>query len=132
MPRRGISIVCYVFAGLLLATEGVLAFMDDGDKIGALLLSSVLAAVPLGIGLALTPGRRIREAGIVLMAGAGWVALSALNFLYLSMREDMRDFLPRRLFAMFDDYALGGINFALMAGLGLVLFLRGGRTGRPA
>ncbi|HEY5724302.1 MAG TPA: hypothetical protein VIT45_18475 [Allosphingosinicella sp.] len=127
MARRVLSILCYVVAGLFLATEGVLAFLDDQgtDKAGALLLSSAFAAVPLGVGLALSPGRRIREAGMVLMAGSGWVVLSALNFLYLSAREDMRSNLPAELFGMFDSYAVGGINFAVMAGLGIFLFLRG-------
>jgi hypothetical protein len=131
MPRRVISIFCYVVAGLFLASEGILAFLEDdaGDKIGALLLASGLAAVPLGIGIAITPGRRMREAGIVLMAGAGWVVLSALNFVYLGARQDMRTVLPPHLFGMFDDYWVGAINFAVMAGLGIYLFRRGGRPG---
>lgn len=136
MARRVISIICYVIAGLFLATEGVLAFLDDEgtDKAGALLLSSAFAAVPLGIGVALSPGRRMRESGIVLMGGAGWVVLSALNFVYLSARKDMRSVLPPELLGMFDSYAVGGFNFAAMAGLGIFLFLRGrgAGPGRPA
>jgi hypothetical protein len=130
MARRVISILCYVVAGLFLASEGVLAFLRDdaADKVGVLLLSAGLAAVPLGIGVALSPGRRMREAGIVLMAGAGWVVLSALNFVYLGAREDMRAILPPELFDMFSDYAVGGINFAIMAGLGFFLFRKGGRV----
>jgi hypothetical protein len=129
MARRVISIICYVIAGLFLASEGVLAFLEDSpsDKAGLLLVSVGLAAIPLGAGVALSPGRRVREAGIVLMAGAGWVVLSALNFVYLSARKDMRDILPPELFEMFDDYAVGGLNFAVMAGLGIYLFRRGGR-----
>jgi len=127
MARRVISIICYVIAGLFLASEGVLAFLEDdaSDKAGMLLLASAMAAVPLGIGLALSPGRRMREAGIVLMAGAGWVVLSALNFVYLAARKDMRAVLPPELFDMFDDYTVGAINFAIMAGLGIFLFRRG-------
>ena len=132
MARRVISIICYVVAGLFLASEGVLAFLDDEgtDKVGMLLLASALAAVPLGIGVALSPGRRVRESGIVLMAGAGWVVLSALNFVYLSARKDMSAVLPSELFGMFDDYLVGAANFAIMAGLGIFLFLRGRAAAR--
>ena len=64
--RRVVSAIFLFLGGWLLTAEPILAFMDFGPGMGGampavLAFVLLLAAVPLGIGVALSPGSRWRS-----------------------------------------------------------------------
>lgn len=95
--RRVVSILAYVIAGMFLMTWATMAFVSGeraGDKAMAMGIMAVLALVPLAVAALVSPGRRVRETGIVLMIASGSVALSGLFITILVMDPQFMAFMP--------------------------------------
>jgi hypothetical protein len=132
MVRRVLSILLYLLGGLCLTTEGTMAFIKVGsgqEKAEMLAVTSLFVLVPLGLGVLASPGARLRELGIVLMAAAGWLALTIGMIAYMAAMPDTRQFLPPDTFDVFGDHVFGIANFVAMAALGLALFRYRPRAG---
>ena len=134
MVRRALSIILYVLGGLCLLGEGTTAFIRIEPDLpnGKLVMMAVMAPfylIPLGLGVLASPGARLRELGIVLMATAGWLTFTAGMVAYAAVMPDTRRMLPPNTLDMFGDYAFGAANLVAMAGLGFVLFRYGRQAG---
>ena len=135
MIRRIISIILYVVGGLFLTSEAMIAFartQPDTSKAEMLAFMAPFFLVPLALGALASPGARLRELGIVLMAAAGWSTVSILCVAYVVMMPDTRDLFPADTLEVFGDHAFGAFNLAAMAALGFALFRFGPRAAARA
>jgi len=132
--RRIASILLYCVGGLCLASGSLFAFMAPIPGVGMAGLVWNFApwvVGPLGLGLILSPGSRLRELGIVLIAAAGLVALPMATMIAPGMEEEF----PPEAMAYFSGQAFGWNFLGVMAGFGGLLmlagsWLRGMRDGR--
>ena len=123
--RRIFSIILYVIGGLFLTGEALVAFVraqPDTSKLEMLAFMAPFFLVPLALGALASPGARLRELGIVLLAAAGWSILSILSFFYVAVKPDTRDLLPADTMEVFGDRLGGVLNLAAIVAIGLVLF----------
>lgn len=133
MLRRIVSIILYLIAGLFLTGEALVAFVraePDASKAQMLAFMAPFVLVPLALGAWASPGGRLRELGIVLIAAAGWSILTILCFFYLAVRPDTRDLLPADTMEVFGDRLAGGLNLAAILAIGLALFFSSRVRGR--
>ena len=125
MIRRILSIILYVIGGLFLTSEAMVAFVraePDASKAEMLAFMAPFFLVPLALGALASPGARLRELGIVLIAAAGWSILTILSFFYVAARPDTRDLLPADTMEVFGDRVAGALNLAAIVAIGLALF----------
>jgi hypothetical protein len=125
MFRRILSILLYVIAGLFLIGEAMVAFVQaqpDTSKAAMLAFMAPFFLVPLALGALASPGARLRELGIVLMAAAAWLIPTILCFFYVAVRPDTRDLLPADTMEVFGDRVAGALNLAAIVAIGLALF----------
>jgi ABC-type transport system involved in cytochrome c biogenesis permease subunit len=131
--RRAISIVFYLFAGAFLMTWACMSFVGsepDLPKAGVMAFFAPFSLVPLALGLLISPGRRSREAGIVLIVAAGWVALAAVTLVITMADAELMATMPpetRLSFGMFSDPAFGAAFTVAMGAVGVWLVRRGNR-----
>lgn len=129
--RRFLSIVFYLIAGMFLMTEAVAAFLRFPPDLGKPTILAVMAPfalIPVGLGALASPGVRLREIGIVLLASMGWAAFSVGMIFYVALMPDTRRFMPPEALDMFGDHAAGAANLIALSGLGVLFFLRGRRS----
>ena len=129
--RRFLSIVFYLVAGSLLMTEAVMAFATLEPGLGKLTMLAMIAPfalIPLVLGALVSPGARLREIGIVLLASMAVAAFTVGMTLYVTLMPDTRRFMPPEALDRFGDYAAGAANLIALSGLGLLFFLRGRRS----
>ena len=128
MIRRLFSILLYVIAGLFLTTEAMVAFVQaqpDTSKLEMLAFMAPFFLVPLALGALASPGARLREIGIVLIAATGWSLLTILSFIYVATKPDTRDLLPADTIELFGDHLTGALYLAAMAAIGVALLFSG-------
>lgn len=82
--RRVLSILFFVCGGWMLSGEPLFAFLSFGPATPWLTpvmlgLFLVLAAVPLAVGTALSPGERSRELGLTMLLSIGFAAVGAVS-----------------------------------------------------
>lgn len=133
MFRRIISILLYAIAGLFLTSEALVAFVraePDASKAQMLAFMAPFFLVPLALGAWASPGARLRELGIVLIAAAGWSILSILCLFYVAVRPDTRDLLPADTMEVFGDRLAGALNLAAILAIGLALVFSNRLRGR--
>jgi hypothetical protein len=128
--RRIISILFYLFAGMFLLSWAVMAFVGGQPNLPKVAVMGFMAAfslVPLAIGALVSPGRRGREVGIVLLVAAGWTAFTAITMTILTMDPKFMAMMPpdrQQSFAMFNDLAFGTVFTIAMAAMGFWLVRR--------
>jgi hypothetical protein len=129
--RRIASILLLVWACICLVCVLGFAFIDDNTmKPWIMALFAVLALVPLGLGVAVTPGERWQEAGAVLITAAVTTALLAVTFVLLAQDSKFMALMPpgsEKWLEDMDDLATGFGLIALTGGLGW--WLARGRRG---
>lgn len=133
--KQVISIVCYVFAGWMLASASVVCFtkidalIPDvpplfffGVTLGLFLLPGLLALL---IGLRLAPGKNWqRDVGATLCGGTGAGAMVAFNIFTMLQDPDVRKEVPN-LAETFGNLPLGITYLVTFGILGGVLLYRG-------
>lgn len=131
--RRIVSILFYLFAGMFLLSWAMMSFVGDQPGLPKAAVMGFLAAfslVPLALGALVSPGRRGREIGIVLIVAAGWTAFTAITLTIFMMDSKFMALMPpdtKQSFAMFSDLAFGSAFTAAMGAAGLWLVRRRGR-----
>ena len=129
--RRVISIIMYLVAGMFLMTWAAMSFVasePDLSKEAMMGVMAIFALLPLAVGAALSPGRRGREVGIVLLVAAGWAAFTAAALGMVMMDSWFMAMMPpetQQSFTMFNDVAFGSAVTLVMAAVGLWLVRRG-------
>ena len=126
--RRVLSVIFLVLGGWMLAGEPVIAFVDMkfGTWIGLfmMLVFIALAAVPLGIGVALSPGNRRRELGLTILLVLGITAISFLSIGAMLLDPGFKQFEP--LMPPMPDVGFaplpGALNLAAVGALGWWLY----------
>jgi hypothetical protein len=136
LARRIVSILLYIAAGLFLISWGVISFVDEPgvSKSATMAAAAPWALIPLAIGLAISPGNRLRDAGIVLLFSGIWAGIAAAMVFQAMAMPESRAMLPPdqlRTLEMFSDVAFGSAFTLAMTGLGLALLVIGLRR-RPA
>lgn len=86
--RRAVSIIFFVLGGWALMGEPLMAFLNVAPEIEwvtpvILAICLVMAAVPLGIATASSPGERWRELGLTMLLSIGFAAFGALSFVVM-------------------------------------------------
>lgn len=130
MFRRVLSIVFYALAGMFLMSQAAIAFATSPPDMSRGMMLGVMVPfvlVPLGIGLLLSPGRRMFEAGVVVLVAVGWVAAVALTMAYILIMPDSRALMPPEIVGMFQGYVFGTVHLAALGAVGLLLILYGRR-----
>jgi hypothetical protein len=130
LARRILSILLYVVAGLFLISWGVISFVDEPGVSKSALMAGPApwALIPLAIGLAISPGNRLLDAGIVLLASGVWAGIAAaIVFQAMAMPESRAMLPPEQLktLELFNDAGFGSAFTLAMTGLGLALLLIG-------
>ena len=97
--RRAFSASCFVIGGWLLMGEPLIAFMDMGPDVRSAapivcLITLCMAAVPLAIAVAASPGERWRELGLTILIACGVAAFSGLGALAVFTDPGFKEFLP--------------------------------------
>lgn len=127
--RRAISAIFFVIGGWLLTGEPVVAFMDMGPDLRSAapilwLIFFVMAAVPLGIAVATSPGERWRELGLTILIACGAGVFAGISALAMFTDPGFKQFLP--LLPPMPKIGIapvvGTINLAVVAGLGWLLY----------
>lgn len=124
MIRRIVSILLYCVAGLCLGSGSLFAFatpIPGADKTSLVWDFAPWVIVPLGLGVWISPGGRLREIGIVLIASAALVALPMATVFAPGMEQDF----PPEARALFAEQAFGWNFLGVLAGIGSLLFLSG-------
>lgn len=129
--RRVASVILFVLGGWMLSTEGMLAWMDVGEGIGAkLFMIAILlpfAAVPLAVGTWASPGNRLADLGLTLMIVAGVVIFVSITMVLAFNDPQVAKMMPPD--QPMPDIALnpifGGLNLLLIAGAGYALWRKG-------
>lgn len=133
--RRLLSVLLYIVAGLFLMGWCVMAFvrLDPGEsKAEMFAVMAAFALVPLALGAWASPGARLREVGIVLLAASAWGGFSVGTILYTLLMPDTRKSLPPETLdslAMFSDHVTGAAFLALSLAGSMALIRYGGRKG---
>jgi hypothetical protein len=128
--RRLISILFYLLAGMFLLSTALIAFVEgQGDlpKAATMGFLGGFALVPLGLGALISPGRRGREIGIVLLVVAGWTTFTGVSMAVMLMDPKFVAMMPpesRHSFEMFNDFWFGTAFTVLMGVAGVWLVRR--------
>lgn len=128
--RRALSAILFVVGGWLLMGEPLVAFMDFGPELRSAapivwLITLIMAAIPLSIAVAASPGERWRELGLTILIACGVAAFSGLSALAMFTDPGFKQFLP--LLPPMPRIGIapvpGALNFAVLAGLGWLLYV---------
>jgi hypothetical protein len=94
--RQLVAVFFYLLAGLFLLCLAAVAFVPAGDAswAGAMVVMMALALGPLLIAALVSPGARVREAGIVLLVAGVLVAMGAAMVAMVFVSPGFRDLLP--------------------------------------
>ena len=135
--RRVVSAIFLFLGGWLLTAEPILAFMDFGPGMGGampavLAFVLLLAAVPLGIGVALSPGRRWRELGLTILIASGMAAFTGLGLAAMFLDPGFKQFMPAMPPLPDIAPAAGTLNLIALVSAGLLLYGRRRISGRGA
>jgi len=132
--RRVLSVLFLAIGGWMLAGEPLMAFVDM--KVGSwvmllmMLVFIVIAAVPLGIGVALSPGNRRRELGLTILIALGVTLISLLSIGAMLLDPGFKQIEP--LMPPLPDVAFaplpGLLNLTVVAAVGWWLFRKERRT----
>jgi hypothetical protein len=132
--RRVASAVFLVLGGWVLMCEPVIAFTDMkiGPQSVTLLMTLfflVFAAVPLAIGVALSPGDRRRELGLTILIALALATLGALTLTAMLLDPGFKQFKP--LIPPMPDIGvapvIGVLNLIVVAAIGWLLYRRPAR-----
>ena len=130
--RRILSTIFLVIGGWLLASEPLLAFIDFGPddppaKPFMLLGVLIFVAVPLAIGVALSPGKRWRELGLTVLIATGvglFCGLCMLAVFNDPAFQQMKPALPPMPRMVFGPIA-GAVNALVLIAIGWLLYRSG-------
>lgn len=134
--RRGLSVILFVLGGWVLMAEPVIAFVDFGPDVPAalpivILLFLVMAAVPLGIAVALSPGDRRRELGLTILIAIGFAIFSAVCAAAIFMDPGFKQLAP--LMPPMPKVAIapiaGAANLVVVTAIGWFLYRKPGARG---
>lgn len=132
--RRIASILLYLLAGMFLLSWAMMSFVGNQPDLPKAAMMGFMAAfslVPLAVGALVSPGRRGREIGIVLIVAAGWTAFTAITLTIFVMDPKFMALMPpdtRHSFALFSDLAFGSAFTIAMGAAGVWLVRRRDRT----
>lgn len=130
--RRVLSVIFLAIGGWLFTTEPVMAFVDT--KLGSwvtlmmLLFCLIFAAVPLAIGVALSPGDRRRELGLTILIALGFAALGAVSAAAIFFDPGFKQF--QSTMPPMPDFGFapvtGAVNLLILVALGWLLYRKQG------
>jgi hypothetical protein len=127
--RRALSFIFLVIGGWLLLAEPIMAFVNVAPGVKAvqaivLGILVVAAAVPLAIGVALSPGDRRRELGLTILVAVGFGLFSGAAAVATFMDPGFKPFMPL-MPPMPDIHAapvVGVVNLVALTALGWWLY----------
>lgn len=137
--RRALSFIFLVIGGWLLMGEPLIAFMNfgaDARPHEPFLILGVLTfvAIPLAIGVALSPGDRRRELGLTILIAVGFGLVSGAAAVATLMDPGFKPFMPL-MPPMPDIHAapvVGVANLVAVTALGWWLYRRRARSAERA
>ena len=135
--RRILSIIFYILGGIFLMSWAMMAYVGgepDAPKAWVMGILGAFALVPLAIGGLVSPGRRGREIGIVLLVAAGWTIFTAVTLVVLMMDPEFVAMMPpesQQSLGMFNDYWFGAAFTIVMGGAGVWLVWRKDKHSQP-
>lgn len=127
--RRAISAIFFVIGGWLLSGEPFVAFIDVGPELRSAapilwLIFFVMAAVPLGIAVATSPGERWRELGLTILIACGVGTFAGISVLAMFTDPGFKQFLP--LLPPMPKIGIaplvGTLNLTVISGVGWLLY----------
>ena len=122
--RKAFGICLYILAGLFVYMVCLLAFINQPAvaKWGIVGGLTLPALVFLCIGLAVNRFRRWRrDAGVVLLSGAGFTFFLIFTFVCLLMTDEFRRMVRSDTLNLFNSYSSGFIFILSVAALGIIL-----------
>jgi hypothetical protein len=129
--RRVASLVFLFLGGFCVGMQVMIAFLAGGGALDyALRLAyfTAVAAPILALGAWLSPGQRWRELGLTMLIGAGVCGGAFSSAIFLPDEHGVM--MDRAELTPYLALGPGFANLTLIAGAGLLLYLRGG-DGRP-
>ena len=131
--RRFFSILFFVLGSWMLLGQLMVAFMDAGQGVGlnfTMIGFMLLFALPfLLIGAWISPGRRWRELGLTILITAGIASFSGLAVLLMMLDPKFMRLMPPMPEIGLSPVT-GLVNLALVLGVGVLLYRRGGGEAR--
>ena len=122
--RKAFAICLYILAGFFVYMVCLLAFVNQPTvaKWGIVGGFTLPALVFLCIGLAINRFRRWRrDAGIVLLSGAGFTSFIVFTFVCLLMTDEFKKMIRPDTLSFFNSYGSGFIFILSVAALGIIL-----------
>ena len=122
--RKALGIFFYIIAGFFIYMVCLLAFVSQPTiaKWGIVAGFSLPALVFLCIGLAVNRYQRWRrDAGVVLLSGAGFTSFLVFTFVCLLMTDEFKKMMQPDSLRFFSAYASGAIFTLSVATLGVIL-----------
>ena len=129
--RRALSVIFLVIGGWLLIAEPMMAFMNLGSDVSSaqpliLGICLAMAAVPLAIGVALSPGDRRRELGLTILIAMAVAVFCGLATAATFLDPGFKPFMP--LLPPMPDIAVapvaGTVNLVVLTVVGWWLYRR--------
>jgi hypothetical protein len=118
-----IKILIYIISAILIGMGSMMAFLNDEDVVGLVIIFILLGLIFLVVGLLLNRFQKWkRDTAIVLISGAGYAAFMVAAMIFISLSPEFRkSFQIPPDFSLFTDYSTGGSFIVLFVVAGLVL-----------
>jgi hypothetical protein len=126
--RRALSVIFLVIGGWVLIAEPMMAFMNLGPDVSTvqplvLGICLAMAAAPLAIGVALSPGERRRELGLTILIAMAAAVFCGLAMAAVFLDPGFKPFMPPMPDIGVAPIA-GTVNLVVLTAIGWWLYRR--------